>query len=469
MNKKYQHRKQTADQLSQQIQDFHIKSEHSKPKQHRSSKPAKPHFPPLSVMDHININCRFIIKHTSNLTPSTINVNRPIPMNHIWRVIMEPQDCPICLETAVVPRMLSCGHVMCFNCMIDHRNFSENPEICPICGDVTTPSLLKTMAVSFMTVDTQFLPKENEEVVFTLMKRQQESNLALPVNLERDDLLLRDEFPGPDFLLYTRVCKADAEWAKSELAKDIKALIGELKFSKQEFKNDLGFGDAIEEMKRHLKFVNDDPGFKKKKTKQLKPEFLYFYQSSYDSSTIYTLNSLDVQILKQAFTQYSNFPSALILKLENLISMTLDHHGKFKYLNHFPEQTPMKLMECDFANALSDEILAQFKQKIENRRIRKSHLIAKDEDEKRAAEQNIEDMFKCEIAEAMRPHSHVGPSNHTAIDSACLPALPSSGGRKPEVVRPTWNADPDAEYKALLKNAVVTNKKGKKKGIVIHF
>jgi len=438
-------------------------------------KPDLEPLPPLTAAEHINVSCRFVLKPESLLTPFNINVDTPIPSHYIWRVISPPRDCPICLDVAEVPRMLGCGHIMCIHCMVQHGQFSETPSICPICGDTVNTNTVRTMPVSFIHADPAFLPKDGDEVILTLMSRPANSALALPVDVENPRNSRFKRFPSADYIYWTRVCQSGLDYAKAELSRELKYLIGASKKSVEEYGSDEGYNDGISEIKRYLQMLNtqyDDQNAQKSQKSPRGPsveeEPLYFYQTAFESTTIYTLDSLDVSILRHAFGSPDKFPATLIAKVGNVQHTVYDRlrDKRLKYLAHLPEQTPISFIECDWEGILSSEVLEKFSTKIAERKRHKKQMQARDLADRKKAQASIERQFQLEVAEAMLPHADVGVPDTAGIDTTQLPSLP----RNAVAPRPPQEDDKHWVDEAKLRDEMLTNayvpKRGRKEMIL---
>lgn len=478
--------------------------------QRRRSKPYEP-LRGLTSSEHININSRFVLKSTSHLTPSSINVEKVISPSQVWRVFSPVQECPVCLEVAEVPRMLSCGHIMCLNCMIQHRMLSAAPNMCAICGESVSHQIPNTLAVTFIGCEPELLPKEGDEVVLTLMKRNNQSVVALPVNLEVDDVLNNlKSFPNSDYILWTRLCCGSLDYATKELANDLKTLVVSKNKCIEEFGTDEGHSEAISEMKFYISSLKKTGSAHESKshnahsshanspqatlsthsentkssenTKQIQEgEYNYYYQVAFESPTFYTLSNLDISILRACFGSYDNLPSSLIAKVENIEYGIIDHSNnkRLKFLSHIPEQTPVAYLECDWSGIIPEEVLSQFKGKLFEREKHKINKTAREIFENEKAAEAIENQFKIEVAEALTPQN--GPMSlapHANINTAALPSLSTKQksdqldenlshlGIDDHPHRPVW-VDEKKEDEEVLKNSYVTGK-GKKK-ILLKF
>lgn len=486
--KRYQRRYRGNGQLHDQLANMQMIDSFEEEIRPKSKSKSKSHRPKqtdhvqaraLSVLEHVNVSCRFVIKSSSGYRPSTLDVDKPISSKQIWRVIYAPEECPVCLEICEVPRMLRCGHLMCLPCLINHSHYSKTPEICPICGDSIPLNSQRTTPVSFLGIDNQLKHKlqEGDETVFTLMQHPMDSTLALPQNIEPESIFKQDVFPGPEQLLYSRVCQASVEWAREELSKEVKSLIGAYKAYKQEFGEENGYTQAINEIKRSIQQLHEEEAIKTKHGK-LSDDSFFYYQSCFESPTVYTLDKLDVSIMKAQYGSYDKFPSCLVAKIENITYTTHNklstktnnkghENGRNKALSHLPDQTPLAYIECDWTGIIDEDVLAKFSSKLDARRSLKARIAAKEANESLEAAAQIENQFKCEVAEALYSNSGSHSSSTVSIDTSLLPSLPS---KKTIEKKPTQRSggawvDQDKEMEAVMQLGFVP-KRGRKDMII---
>lgn len=444
----------------------------------------------LDPSEHINMSCRFIVRSDVSLLPSSINVDKPFNSRQLWRIFAPVQECPICLERPEVPRMLGCGHLMCYHCMIKHKKYSETPGKCPICGEFVTMVPSRTSPVSFLEHSSSLLPKEGEEVVLTLMSRPGQSTLALPVNLDLSQLQKSETLPDPSFVLWTRVCQGSQEYAKQELAAEVKYLIGASKQSIAENGFDSeGYDEAVTDLKRYIQILNTT----KVSSESHSPShtrarningstisvgdgnYVFFYQTCFESSVVYTLNTLDVSILKAAFGSFDKFPTSLIAKILNIEFTILDktNDRRFKFLSHLPEQTSIALLDCDWSGIIDPAVLDKFGPKLKERETKKQHQIARDVEERQKAHAKLEQQFKVEVAEAMLPQKGFDSLTFASpIDTTQLPRLKKSiiseeAESRAEPAAEKALKDSHKEFEELMKRAYVPRKG--RKDVVLRF
>lgn len=156
-DKRNQRRCRNQNRLNDQLVNMRIAESVYDQPAHRSPRNRKPRRQsneqkPFSVLDHVNATCRFVLKQGEGITPQDIAVDSPINPKQLLRIYSPPEDCPICLEVCEIPRMMSCGHMICLHCLVDHNKYSPSPEVCPICGDIMSPHPLRTIPVTFLHV-----------------------------------------------------------------------------------------------------------------------------------------------------------------------------------------------------------------------------------------------------------------------------------------------------------------------------
>lgn len=491
-DKRNQRRTRTQGQLREQISDMHLRDslDHDgaaparprpRPKSGRSSKPREADAHVFSALEHANASCRFVVKEDCGLRPSGLDVDHPIGFKQLWRVYAPPEECPICLETCEVPRMLTCGHLMCLHCLINHNAFSPTAEVCPICGDVVSPNPFRTVPVTFLS-QRAAKPAVGSEAEFVLMRRSAQSTLALPASVGTQELLRADRFPEPVFAEFARVCQAGGEWARQELAGDLRQLLGARKAYVQEFGStdaaQGGYARAIQVVKQSLDAVQHDldagagePAAEaKKRGKKAGDEQQFsYYQMCFESPTLYTLSSLDVSILKAQFGSYANFPYSLSGKIEDVhLERLSKSNPRFKYLGHLPDHTALALVDCDWTGVVDPDVLSQFEGKIAERRSARAAQAAREFRETVKAEMNLENQFKFEVAEALNPTS-AWSNSQVSIDTSMLPALPVKKPKEStEAANPSskW-VDQEKQFEAVMKNAYVP-KRGRK-DVIIRF
>jgi hypothetical protein len=122
------------------------------------------------------------------------------------------------------------------------------------------------------------------------------------------------------------------------------------------------------------------------------PSEYFFYQAL----SHYYLSPLDIRILREAFGNFSAFPSTILPRVERISTAVVDEdlRKRAKYLSHLPYGCEVNFLECDWTDTVAPEILIRFLPEIERRRRRneeketreeKARVNAEKEEEKRYA------------------------------------------------------------------------------------
>ncbi|KAI5819030.1 hypothetical protein BZA77DRAFT_260101 [Pyronema omphalodes] len=115
----------------------------------------------------------------------------------------------------------------------------------------------------------------------------------------------------------------------------------------------------------------------------------YFF---YQALPKYFLAPLDIRILRAAFGDYSNFPSVILPRIENVVTgHTVDDNlrRRLKWLAHLPAGCEIGFLECDWTDVLAPEVLQQFEAEISRRRMQKREKEVREERDRVRAERAI--------------------------------------------------------------------------------
>ncbi|MBE7181511.1 MAG: hypothetical protein INR71_09945 [Terriglobus roseus] len=122
------------------------------------------------------------------------------------------------------------------------------------------------------------------------------------------------------------------------------------------------------------------------------PSEYYFYQALLH----YYLSPLDIRILKEAFGNFSSFPSTILPRVEHVSTGHIvddDLRRRIKYLAHLPYGCEVSFLECDWTDTVSPEVLERFRKDIEGRRKKNQDKDARDEKARLSAEQREEQRY----------------------------------------------------------------------------
>lgn len=407
----------------------------------------------LTGSEYINLTCKFVVKpgiHPRRVSPDTL-----LPRAWILRVIAPSTECPICLETALAPRMLGCGHVMCLPCFNRFVHLADE-RLCPICGERFGKYTLPT---TFSSVDTRFLPDEGHEVVLKLMAKTG-SGQAVPADLFKSN---SQRLPSLEFLEYCRVVEGTAEYCCQELSREVGELIRARSEALADGEDDWPYKDAIAETKKSLSSVDvQTPPDSSNAPLGQEPNGsnFFFYQTAFEASNVYILQPLDVSVLKQAYGEYNNFPRTLVTRVDAVTYAELDRK-RFKFLSHLPSHTTLSLLECDWRNVLPEEALKKYHKQLTARR--RQHVSQKNTEERRRLKANAEMETRVKLEVLDLPVSSVEkPVDLSKIE---LPSLPSKAQSAP-VKQPNWrDKEREEAYNELMAGAYVV-KRGRKRTVL---
>jgi hypothetical protein len=114
-----------------------------------------------------------------------------------------------------------------------------------------------------------------------------------------------------------------------------------------------------------------------------------FYQPR--SASHFYLSSLDIRILKKAYGEYENFPSAILARVEHITSpQTLDDdlRRKVRYLGHLPSGCQISFLECDWSEIVESSVLETFSLEVDKRRRLRREKLVREEKEREMEERN---------------------------------------------------------------------------------
>jgi RING-type zinc-finger len=351
--------------------------------------------------------------------------------------------CPICLsDTPVAPRMTPCGHVACLPCFIRYfasedvatglRGASLKFRKCPICWDSIQLSEIKPVrwySIDDGTDEENIVvasePREGFDVAMRLFMRKPGTTLALPrdyyIPLSQVAVIPEGDVPWhyvPEVLHYAWIVKGTQSYMYAETKREIEEL------EKMEKEDETAFGDdgfwtqkaiqRIHDIAETYDSIGEGPSrqanltlsttIRKTETVESTPEDTpyqllqspssrprdapyLFYQPR--SASHYYLSPLDIRILKRAFGEYENFPSAILARVEHITSPQTvddDFRRRVKYLGHLPSGSQVSFLECDWSEMIDLRVLETFTSEIEKRRRIRREKLVKEEKEREMEE-----------------------------------------------------------------------------------
>lgn len=165
--------------------------------------------PPPDTAAYIQTACRFLLnpEFQNQYVSLLCDPDEPVPLDKVSRVLARAGTCPICLDNAKAPRMLKCGHIMCYPCLLRYLDTSldtaaaassnttaprpnaivgtrgytssqpstpapppHRSKDCPLCFEQISGS--QVMPVTFLDFDEKYdTPRPNTDAVLRLMFR----------------------------------------------------------------------------------------------------------------------------------------------------------------------------------------------------------------------------------------------------------------------------------------------------------
>lgn len=328
-------------------------------------------------MTFINVNHKFVVDYRYDYKEQLLDPNVPISPDQTLRIVVSHANaCPICLaETPVAPRMItSCGHILCLACLISLLDneiplfkkkelaIPEKYNDCPLCNSVIRLKDIKPVLIE--TIDERFeVPKINDEVVLTLMKRPHDKVMALPRRME-EMYATFDKFPWvntPELNQYLKIFKGDLKYVNRMFDDETKEIMETYENERLLYGNDDKFVKlAIQHINKEReewmgKFAADIPksnGPKGRKEASIvdRPAY-YYYQTGFRAGPKFVLSPMDMKVLKTAYNTYPDLPSSVVAKVENIRYEELTNETsttKYKHLAHYPAGTSVGFIECNW-------------------------------------------------------------------------------------------------------------------------
>jgi hypothetical protein len=269
-------------------------------------------------------------------------------------------------------------------------------------------------------------PREGFDVAMRLFMRKPGTTLSLPrddyLALSQVAVLPEDDVPWhyvPEILHYAWIVKGSASYMHTEAQREITELEQMEKEDETTFGED-GFWTqkAVQRVKDQAELydkIGEGPSrqvnlalssaSRKSETRESETPYQYapsparpnqpreapylFYQPR--SASHYYLSGLDIRILRRAFGEYENFPSAILARVEHITSpQTIDDEfrRRVKYLGHVPSGSQVSFLECDWSEMVDKDVLATFTPEIEKRRRLRREKLVREEKERDNEERN---------------------------------------------------------------------------------
>ncbi|KAI8926053.1 hypothetical protein BC831DRAFT_458297 [Entophlyctis helioformis] len=400
---------------------------HSSASGSASSRRRRQNIEPFNKQRFLNANFRFVLRPDKDYQVYLFDPDIIVEWEDIDQVIMptsKDQACPICLSPPVAPRVTKCGHVYCWPCIRHYLHLGEKSwRKCPICYDSIYDRDLKSVHFSAVTEIGKPAVSAPRLVQFTLMKRVQNSTIALPKELydawenrfvppvvttesalsyakllvstrahmvavaQSDEAALGAAIAdhAQQAASYPHVAGTDSERPFLDMCmSDIRTLLLNpaeraapatapslqpfmSRPSASSLLNAASASSSTDSHRDIVKLANEALAH------SADAETYYFYQSA-DGQLLY-LHPLDIKILKSAYNEYEAFPEHIEVPVlaaqESTVNMEL--RKKCKYLGHLPLSCDVTFCEVDLASVVPADTLDQFSRELSSRikRLRK--------------------------------------------------------------------------------------------------
>jgi len=381
--------------------------------------------------EFVNANYRFIVDYRHDYKGQTLDPNLVLSNSSILRVIVPKGNyCPICLtEEIVAPRMISCGHIFCHTCLLSFldsegvkkKEFQKYKE-CPLCSFSVKPEEIKPVLIN--ETDERFeVPQIGQDVVLRLMAKPMDNILPIPfgLNLNHQKIGNMPWYSDTELYPYARIMKGGLKFIVNSYEEEKLAITKQYEEDKLLYNDDgkyvkkaledidlrlrlyrEGFGDNYTEP-NPLVTSMDNLSINKNVSGLSDSNCYFFYQTAFNSPTRFFLSSLDVKVLLNTYGSYANFPTTLLLKVDNISyghMVTENTLKKYKYFGHLPLGTELAFIDVNWTNMLSPEVHKIFAKELNERRKKILTKMKKEDRAKRSfdVEQELKtlDFYKTE-------------------------------------------------------------------------
>lgn len=398
---------------------------------------------------YVHANYRFIVRSDRAYHTQTVDADVHIGWDAVLQILAsadtQATNCPICLSPPVAPRMAKCGHIFCLPCLIRYMHATDEttpvPEKrarwkkCPICEDSIYISEVRP--VRWFSGQEASMLQEGGDVLLRLLKRNPGTTLALPRDAA-ESYGGHDDIPWchmAEMMDYARFMKAGEEYMREQYDLELAAL------EEQEKEDELLFGDdttwirkamaAVDEAKAKLDGLPNSPphapGQSQSTAESVVPEAwedatpaapatsvstqansmarrsfgsqggpprprapFYFYNALPN----FYLSPLDIRILKSAYGDFAAFPSTILPRVEHISTGHVvddELRKRAKYMAHLPYGAEVSMLECDWTDVISAEVLSHFHDDISRRRRKNHEKEAREERDRVRAEREEEE------------------------------------------------------------------------------
>lgn len=376
----------------------------------------------LTGPDFVNANYRFVVDYRHDYRGQTLDPNLNLNKHSILRVIVpKGHHCPICLTDEIVaPRMISCGHIFCNTCLLsflESETMKKKDEFqrfkeCPLCALSVRPDEILPVVIN--QTDERFeIPQVGHDVVMKLMAKPIENILPIPhsLNLNHAKIGSLPWYSDTELYPYSRLMKGGLKFIINSYEEDRAAIMKQYEEDKALYNDDGKYAmkavrnidEAMESLKKSFNEDYNEPNHLVNSMENLSinkndsglndSNCYFFYQTCFHSTTRYFLSPFDVKILIATYGSYSNFPTTLLLKVDNIKyghMVTEQTLKRYKYFNHLPLGTEFAFIEVDWTDLITPEVHQQFAKELADRKKKLINKTKKEDRDKRIFENEQE-------------------------------------------------------------------------------
>ncbi|ODV62849.1 RING-type E3 ubiquitin transferase MAG2 ASCRUDRAFT_20837, partial [Ascoidea rubescens DSM 1968] len=399
----------------------------------------KNNFVHLKGESYINANFKFLVDFRGDYKNQIFDPNVPIEHYSILRVIVQKKiSCPICLEeNLIAPRMINCGHCFCLTCLlrfssnnlVSLENCKNKKKQCPVCHYKVNNDLILPVLID-STFDERFdLPKPNLDCLMNLLIKPHNSILSLPISNNPNFKKLtnipwccssHDELNNlsQEIYPYTRIMKGNLNFIINQYKLEKSAILSQFNEDLLLYRGNKAATDdlqlyvnkAISEIDESIEIFEKKFSIHINNKTYNEANSYFYYQTSFKSNIVYLLSSFDRRILRSLFVSYGNFPSNILIRIQNITYgeiLTFENViREYKYLSHLPVGSELAFIEIDWQymakNCKTNEnyiklpsnIYNEFKKEIINRWKKNKDRYYREERNKQNAMKSLEKKTK---------------------------------------------------------------------------
>ena len=272
----------------------------------------------------------------------------------------QPEEfvCPICLFSPVAPRITKCGHVFCYDCILQHISTSKQPCLCPVCFQpITQESLIRCDLRLFSTPLKEIKMRKiikNRHNCCCFENHGDENMKFLPTASQKSSN-------------FSHFSIADPKYVSTLLQQEIDSLTAQnLIYNQPEYfdQRKLAMIETVLERITAEKAPETDEA---KFFLEPPSDFAFFYQEI-NGRPIF-MDSLSIKIFKQSFKNPKDTPHEFSAKVLKVTTQTVTQKFRRAYpmLGHLPSGIEVQFVLLDLSEIAPPQILAKYQHIIDER------------------------------------------------------------------------------------------------------